>query len=279
MAKTGRLIQENLKLIDIVCEIADARIPYSSRNPYLDSLISSKPRLIILNKADIADESITDEWIRYYDKKGIRTLTADSKNSRVFTSFSKTVREILEDELKRRADRGMSGKSIRVMVTGVPNVGKSTFINNLSGKASAKTGDRPGVTTGKQWIKIQGGIELLDTPGMLWQKFENPRQGMNLAFTGAIKDTVVDLEELSVHLLNFLRDNYTENLCQRYKLSDIKDLEGYEILVMIGKKRGFLMSGGDTDTERTASILIDEFRGAKLGRISLERPDTMQPNN
>ena len=279
MAKTGRLIQENLKLIDIVCEIADARIPYSSRNPYLDSLISSKPRLIILNKADIADESITDEWIRYYDKKGIRTLTADSKNSRVFTSFSKTVREILEDELKRRADRGMSGKSIRVMVTGVPNVGKSTFINNLSGKASAKTGDRPGVTTGKQWIKIQGGIELLDTPGMLWQKFENPRQGMNLAFTGAIKDTVVDLEELSVHLLNFLRDNYTENLCQRYKLSDIKDLEGYEILVMIGKKRGFLMSGGDTDTERTASILIDEFRGAKLGRISLERPDTMQTNN
>lgn len=271
MAKTRRLIEENLRLVDICVEIADARLVNSSRSPLLFDLINKKPRILIMNKADIADEKVNNEWKKYFESKGQAVIFADSKGGRLLKPLTAVIQETLKDELLRRRERGMEGKPVKVMVTGVPNVGKSTFINNISGRKSAKTGDRPGVTTGKQWIRA-GNLELLDTPGILCPKIDDERMGEHLAFSGAIRDAVFDTAELSCILLEFLRDNYAAELCARYKLADINGLSGFELLCAVAKARGFVVRGGEADYERAAAVVLDEFRGAKIGRISLERP-------
>lgn len=271
MAKTRRLIEENLRLVDICVEIADARLVNSSRSPLLFDLINKKPRILIMNKADIADEKVNNEWKKYFESEGQAVIFADSKGGRLLKPLTAVIQETLKDELLRRRERGMEGKPVKVMVTGVPNVGKSTFINNISGRKSAKTGDRPGVTTGKQWIRA-GNLELLDTPGILCPKIEDERMGEHLAFSGAIRDAVFDTAELSCILLEFLRDNYAAELCARYKLADINGLSGFELLCAVAKARGFVVRGGEADYERAAAVVLDEFRGAKIGRISLERP-------
>ena len=271
MAKTRRLIEENLRLVDICMEIADARLVNSSRSPLLFDLINKKPRILIMNKADIADEKVNNEWKKYFESEGQAVIFADSKGGRLLKPLTAVIQETLKDELLRRRERGMEGKPVKVMVTGVPNVGKSTFINNISGRKSAKTGDRPGVTTGKQWIRA-GNLELLDTPGILCPKIDDERMGEHLAFSGAIRDAVFDTAELSCILLEFLRDNYAAELCARYKLADINGLSGFELLCAVAKARGCVVRGGEADYERAAAVVLDEFRGAKIGRISLERP-------
>lgn len=271
MAKTRRLIEENLRLVDICVEIADARLVNSSRSPLLFDLINKKPRILIMNKADIADEKVNNEWKKYFESEGQAVIFADSKGGRLLKPLTAVIQETLKDELLRRRERGMEGKPVKVMVTGVPNVGKSTFINNISGRKSAKTGDRPGVTTGKQWIRA-GNLELLDTPGILCPKIDDERMGEHLAFSGAIRDAVFDTAELSCILLEFLRDNYAAELCARYKLADINGLSGFELLCAVAKARGFVVRGGEADYERATAVVLDEFRGAKIGRISLERP-------
>ena len=271
MAKTRRLIEENLRLVDICVEIADARLVNSSRSPLLFDLINKKPRILIMNKADIADEKVNNEWKKYFESEGQAVIFADSKGGRLLKPLTAVIQETLKDELLRRRERGMEGKSVKVMVTGVPNVGKSTFINNISGRKSAKTGDRPGVTTGKPWIRA-GNLELVDTPGILCPKIDDERMGEHLAFSGAIRDAVFDTAELSCILLEFLRDNYAAELCARYKLADINGLSGFELLCAVAKARGFVVRGGEADYERAAAVVLDEFRGAKIGRISLERP-------
>lgn len=271
MAKTRRLIEKNLRLVDICVEIADARLVNSSRSPLLFDLINKKPRILIMNKADIADEKVNNEWKKYFESEGQAVIFADSKGGRLLKPLTAVIQETLKDELLRRRERGMEGKPVKVMVTGVPNVGKSTFINNISGRKSAKTGDRPGVTTGKQWIRA-GNLELLDTPGILCPKIDDERMGEHLAFSGAIRDAVFDTAELSCILLEFLRDNYAAELCARYKLADINGLSGFELLCAVAKARGFVVRGGEADYERAAAVVLDEFRGAKIGRISLERP-------
>ncbi len=272
MAKTRRLITENLSLVDMVIELADARLPLSSRNPWFDSAFSNKSRLLILNKADMADPSVTDAWIKYYAGQGIKAIPTDSRNTKIFDVINKNVRTSLAGLIEARAKKGIQGKALRIMVVGVPNVGKSTFINKLSGRATAKTGDKPGVTTGKQWINVKGAFELLDMPGLLWEKFSDKEQGVKLAASGAIKDAILDVEELAMWLLEFLRDNYKNDIKARYKLENIDDMDGYEILQYICKKRGFIVSGGEFNTERGANIVLDEFRSTKIGKISLERP-------
>ncbi len=271
MAKTRRLIEENLRLVDICVEVADARLVNSSRSPLLFDLINKKPRILIMNKADIADEKVNNEWKKYFESEGQAVIFADSKGGRLLKPLTAVIQETLKDELLRRRERGMEGKPVKVMVTGVPNVGKSTFINNISGRKSAKTGDRPGVTTGKQWIRA-GNLELLDTPGILCPKIDDERMGEHLAFSGAIRDAVFDTAELSCILLEFLRDNYAAELCARYKLADTNGLSGFELLCAVAKARGFVVRGGEADYERAAAVVLDEFRGAKIGRISLERP-------
>ncbi len=272
MMKTQRMMQENIKLIDIVLELVDARLPLSSRNPKIDEIVGDKPRLILLNKADIADSSVTNEWQNYFSKQGIPTLTISSTGNKKLNFIFSKCKDILADKIEKQKERGITNASIKIIVVGVPNVGKSSLINKLSGRKSAITGDKPGVTRGKQWIRLDNGIELLDTPGILWPKFEDDMVGKKLAFTGAIKDEIMDIEELACELLSFLRENYPENLCNRYKMKDIDNLSPYEMLTLLGKNRGFVVSGGEIDTERAANILLDEFRGAKLGNISLERP-------
>ncbi len=273
MAKTRRLIEENLKLVDICIEIVDARLILSSKSPLVDELISSKPRLVIVNKADLADENVNKLWETYFKENKINAVFVNSRDGgKLLNLISGKISQILADEIKKWNEKGMSGRNVRAMVTGVPNVGKSTFINNLSGKKSAKTGDRPGVTTGKQWIKA-GKIEMLDTPGILCPKFEDENMGLHLAFSGAIKDDVFDTGEVCVLLLEFLRDNYKNELCERYKIEAIEDDKGYEILEKICKKRGFIVRGGDYDYDRACGIILDEFRSAKIARVSLEKPE------
>ncbi|MDD6308878.1 MAG: ribosome biogenesis GTPase YlqF [Clostridia bacterium] len=272
MAKTARLIQDNLKLCDIIIELADARIPAASRNPYLSSLLGNKPRLLILNKADLADPAVNTLWKKQYDSQNITALFVNCRGEKISNLVMDAVRTKLAPLLAKRAAKGMQGAPIRMMVTGIPNVGKSTFINNLAGRAGAKTGDKPGITTGKQWIKLAGGGELLDTPGMLWQKFDDSETGIRLAFTGAVRDTILDMEELAVHLLLFLRSAYPAVLHSRYGIENVTKKEGYPLLCEIAEKRHFLVRGGEPDTERAANVLIDECRGGKLGRFSYERP-------
>lgn len=272
MAKTRRLIAENLKLIDVVVEIIDARVPFSSRNPDFDDLIATKPRIVIMNKADLADEKESAKWEAWYKKNGVGIIVANSLTGKGVDKIAAEARNAIGDKIEKNAQRGLS-KAIRLMVVGIPNVGKSSFINRLSGRSAAKTGDRPGVTKGKQWINLKNGIELLDTPGILWPKFENKQVGLNLAFIGSIRDEIMDVEELACHLLEFLKGNYSASLCTRYKLTDdISDMSGYELLEYIGKKRGFVVSGGEIDTYRAANVILDEFRAAKIGRVTLETP-------
>ncbi len=272
MTKTRRMIEENLKLIDIVVELVDARIPLSSRNPQIDEIVGAKPRLLLLNKADIADNELNREWERYFTSKGIPTMLVSSTTGKSLNGVLTRCREILKDKLESDKARGIVNRSVKMMIVGVPNVGKSSFINKLSGRKSAKTGDRPGVTTGKQWIRLTSGFELLDTPGILWPKFEDQQVGLKLAYTGAIRDEVIDTEELACYFLEYLRDSYPAALADRYKMTDIEDMKGYELLELLGRRRGFVVSGGEIDTLRASAVLLDEFRGAKLGNITLEAP-------
>ena len=272
MTKTRRMMEENQKLIDIVVELLDARIPLSSRNPAIDEIFSTKPRLVVLNKSDIADAKITMEWENYFKEINIPVKSISSTMSKSLNDIFASCKEILKEKIEHDKARGLVNRPVKMMVVGIPNVGKSSFINKLSGKKSAQTGDRPGVTKGKQWIRLSNSFELLDTPGILWPKFEDVSVGEKLAFTGAIKDEIMDIEEIACRLLVFLKDRYPESLTARYKMTDFEDLDGYELLTLLGRKRGFVVSGGEIDTERAAKILLDEFRGAKLGKISLESP-------
>ena len=272
MAKTKRQIEEKLKLIDAVVEIVDARIPESSRNPDIPEMTKGKPRIVVLNKADLADESITKEWVNHYRVQGVEAVVADCAKGKGVNESVAAVKRTLADKIAQNAEKGMT-RAIKLLVAGVPNVGKSSYINRLSGRASTIVGDRPGVTKGQQWIRLKNGIELLDTPGILWPKFEDPTVGLHLAFTGSIKDEIMDTEELAVKLAEFLNEHYREAFCARYKLENTESLQGFELVEALGRKRGFVVSGGEIDFLRASNILLDEFRSATIGRISLERPD------
>ncbi len=272
MAKTRRLIEENLRLIDVVVEILDARIPFSGRNPCFDDIIRSKPRLLVMNKADLADPERTQLWMKWYGERGLRVLPVSCATGAGIAGVVPAARSLVSERIEKDAEKGVS-RSLKLMMVGIPNVGKSSLINRISKKASAKTGDRPGVTKGKQWIKAAGGAELLDTPGILPPKFEDQEAAKRLAYTGAIKDEIINTELLAYSLLEYLRDDYEKELCARYKLGDIAGLAGHEILELVAKKRGFVISGGELDTERAANVVLDELRGAKIGRITLESPD------
>lgn len=268
MAKTRRLITEHLKLCDAAVEICDARIPASSRNPELDKWLGGKPRLLLLNKCDAADPAATERWARSFTAQGLTVLQTDCRTGKGVRQFAPAVRERLSELIAARAKRGMAGRPLRVMIVGIPNVGKSSLINRLSGGRRTKVEDRPGVTRGMQWVTVDRGLELLDMPGVLWPKFDDPAVGERLAFTGAVKDDVVDIEWLAVRLLSFLREAYPAALIERYGIDPTA--EPPELLEAIGKKRGMLISGGEVNTERAAIALLDEFRGGKLGRITLE---------
>lgn len=274
MKKTERQITANLSLVDAVAEIVDARIPVSSRNPELAGIVADKPRIILLNKCDIADRSATDKWISFYRSQGITAIPLDCRSGKGTENFVKSVKLLLADRLEAYDKKGMVGKPLRVMIVGIPNVGKSSFINRMSKMVKAKVADRPGVTRGNQWFKIDDRLELLDTPGVLWPKFDDQKVGEHLAFTGAVKDDVVDIELLAVRLLEVLGTQYADRLKERYKVQPEEfDGEPYELLSAIGKKRGMVIRGGEVDTERAAVMLLDEYRGGKLGTITLEFPE------
>jgi len=270
MAKTRRLIAENIKLCDCVIEICDARCIQSSRNPELPSLTKGKKLLLVINKSDIADPVQTQKWVERFKSEGIMAISVSCNDSKGVSKIIDSVRELLKEKTERDKARGFVNKPIRVMVCGIPNVGKSSFINKLYGKSAAKAGDRPGVTRGKQWITLKNSMELLDTPGILWPKFEDKEVALHLAFTGAIKDEILDIEELSSELLLHLSKIYPERLTERYKIELEEGLSGYDILERVCRKRGFILKGNEVDYLRGANIVLDEFRGAKLGRISLE---------
>jgi ribosome biogenesis GTPase A len=272
MAKTRRMLADNLKLIDVVIELLDARIPVSSKNPEIDQIIKNKPRVIVFNKADLADEAASREWSKWYSSQGYATIFIDSIKGKGINELKAKLRDIMKEKLEREKQKGRIFRPIRTMVVGVPNVGKSSFINKIAGKASAITGDKPGVTRAKQWIRINEEIELLDTPGILWPKFEDMRVGLNLAFVGSIKDDIMDTIEVASSLLERLSKIYPQNLKDRFKLENITDKTGLTILNEAGKKRGCIVSGGEIDHTRISAILLDEFRGGKIGRITLERP-------
>ena len=280
MTKTRRMIAEQIKNVDAVCEILDARIPVSSRNPDVDELTAGKPRLVVLNRVDQADPASTQQWAAYFKGKGYAVLESDAKSGQGTARFAAAVRELLAERIRAYEAKGQN-RVIRVMILGIPNVGKSTFINRIAGRKTAKTEDRPGVTRSKQWVPIDRNLELLDTPGILWPKFEDQSVGLNLAFTGAVKDDILDTETLGCHLMAYLGTHYSDALAAAYKLSGIpgraaeeNDVAwGYRLLEAAGKKRGFLISGGEVDTERMAKILLDEFRGGKIGRFTLEMPE------
>ena len=270
MTKTKRMIASEIQHMDAVCEILDARIPLSSRNPDVDDLTAGKPRLIVLNRADQADPAQTRRWSQYFRAKGWAVLEANAKGGVGTEKFAAAVRELLRDKLESYAAKGQVGRVVRVMVLGIPNVGKSTFINKVAKRKTAKAEDRPGVTRSKQWVPVDATLELLDTPGILWPKFDDPEVGKRLAFTGAVKDDVLDIEELACYLMDYLSAHYADVLTERYKI-DVEETDtGYDLLEKAGRKRGFLMRGAQVDTERMARILLDEFRGGKLGRFTLE---------
>ena len=270
MAKTRRKIKEILPLIDAVAEVVDARIPLSSRNPEIKELIEDKPHIILLNKCDMADKAVTDKWINYYKAQGSFAIAIDCKSGKGLNSFKETVKTALAHKLEAYEKKGMVGKPLRVMVVGIPNVGKSSFINRVAGKSRAKVENRPGVTRGNQWFTIDKQLELLDTPGVLWPKFEDQTVGERLAFTGAVKDRVLDVELLAIRLLEVLAENYPDLLTARYGELDYQ-CDSYDLLCQIGKKRGMVIRGGETDTERAANMLLEEYRNCKIGLISLER--------
>lgn len=273
MAKTRRLIKESLSMVDCVTEILDARIPLASRNPEIEEITASKPRIILLNKCDMADEKITADWIKYFKAQGAEAIAVDCRSGKGLNAYHPLVRKVLAEKIQANNDRGMVGKSLRVMVVGIPNTGKSSFINKMAGRVRAKVADKPGVTTSNQWFNIGNGVELLDTPGVLWPKFDDPLVGDRLAFIGSVKDAVLDIETMAIRLIDVLREGYPDRLAERYKISDFDNLESWEILELIGRKRGMLISGGEVNTERASVMLLDEYRGGKLGRISMEFPD------
>ena len=270
MAKTRRKIKESLPLVDAVTEIVDARVPVSSHNPEISDIISGKPRIVILNKCDVADENATRKWIAYFKSQGVAAIAADCKSGKGLNLYRPLIKEVLADKIKSYEEKNMQGRALRVMVVGIPNTGKSSFINRMAGKKRAEVADRPGVTRHNQWFVIGDGIELLDTPGVLWPKFEDPAVGDKLAFIGSVKDDILDVESLAVRFLEVMKNDYPDRLTERYKITDFEDKEPYEILEMIGRKRGMLISGGEINTERAASTILDEYRGGKLGKITLD---------
>ncbi len=273
MAKTRRKIGESLKLVDAVTEIVDARIPISSRNPEIDTLTAAKPRLIVLNKADVADPQATRRWMRYFQQKGFAVMTADCKTGVGLQKYVPLLRELLQEKLSKKIEKGIKNPVVRSMVVGIPNVGKSSFINRLTVGGKAKTEDRPGVTRHNQWFTVDIGVQLLDTPGVLWPKFEDIEVARHLAFTGAIKDQILDIEEMACLLLNTLREGYPTLLTERYKLTDdMLEQDSWELLQAVGRKRGMLVRGGEVDTERAAIMLLDEYRAGKIGKLTLEFP-------
>ena len=276
MTKTRRMITAEIKNMDAVCEILDARIPLSSRNPDVDELTAGKPRLVVLNRVDQADPGETRRWAAYFRGKGYAVLEANAKGGAGTAQFAAAVRELLRDKLAAWADRGQVGRTVRIMVLGIPNVGKSTFINKVAHRKTARAEDRPGVTRSKQWVPVDSTLELLDTPGILWPRFDDPEVGKRLAFTGAIKDDVVDMEELACCLMDYLSRRYAPVLAERYKIEVEPEDSGYDLLEKAGRKRGFLMRGAQVDTERMARVLLDEFRGGKLGRFTLETVEDAQ---
>lgn len=281
MAKTRRMIRECLQLVDLVIEISDARIPYSSKNPEISSLCENKPILTVFNKSSLSDPAVNDRWVSHYRKNGGNPLFIDCKTGVGLNRIEPEIRTVLQEKIRRYENKGMSGKRLKAMVVGIPNVGKSTFINCLAGRVKAKAEDRPGVTVTKQWVTTSAGMDLLDMPGVLWPKFEDRLVGENLAATGAIKDQILDTEAIAVALCGRLFAVAPDKLCARYKLEReaLEGLESWQIFELIGKRRGFLMSGGIVNTERTALMLLDEFRSAKIGQISLETPEILETNS
>ena len=272
MTKTRRQIEADLKLVDAVCEIVDARIPISSRNPDIDAICGNKPRIIVLNRMDLADNEATKQWMQYFRNKGYAAVATDCKTKKGINNFQPAVRSVLKDKIERNAAKGMN-KPLKVMVVGIPNVGKSTLINQISGRKGAKAENRPGVTRGKQWVNVENGLLLLDTPGILWPKFEDPDVGMMLAYTGAIKEGVIDIEELAARLMELLHRFYPQTLRDRYKVEAEQGTPGYVLLEEAGRKRGYLLSRGEIHTERMAKVLLDEYRSGKLGHFTLEMPE------
>ena len=273
MTKAQRMIEENLKLVDAVCEILDARIPRSSRNPDIDRLAGGKPRLIILNRVDLADPAVTARWKKYFEAQGLAILETDARTGKGVSGFAPAVRRLLADKLREYEAKGQVGRPLRVMILGIPNVGKSTFINKVAGRKAAIAGDKPGVTRGKQWINIDAGLDLLDTPGILWPKFDSQEVGEMLAITNAIKADVLDKETLAANFMLRLRQMYPQAIKDRYKFDPDPDMNGFELLEQAAKKRGFLVSRGEYDIERMANTLLGEYHEGKLGRLSLEMPD------
>ena len=273
MTKAQRMIEENIKLVDAVCEILDARIPRSSRNPDIDRLAGDKPRLVILNRTDLADPAVTARWRAYFEAQGLSILETDAKSGKGVKEFAPAVRRLLADKLRDYEAKGQVGRPLRVMILGIPNVGKSTFINKVAGRKAAIAGDKPGVTRGKQWINIGTGLDLLDTPGILWPKFDSQEVGEMLALTNAIKADVLDKETLGANFMLRLRALYPNALLERYKFEPAPEANGFELLEQAAKKRGFLLSRGEYDIERMANTLLGEYHEGKLGRLSLETPD------
>lgn len=273
MAKTRRQIKESLPLVDAVTELLDARIPMSSRNPELSEIIGAKPRIVLLNKCDLADEKATAQWMRYFESTGAGVLPVDCRSGKGLSAYHNLVKKVLAEKIASNEKKGMAGKALRVMVVGIPNTGKSSFINRMAGRNRAKVADKPGVTRQNQWFAIGSGIELLDTPGVLWPKFEDPKVGDKLAFIGSVKDEILDSETMAIRLIEVLHKDYRDRLCDRYGIAVEDEDEPWEILEKIGKKRGMLVRGGEIDTERTSNTLLDEYRAGRLGRITLERPE------
>ena len=273
MTKTRRNMEADLKLVDAVCEIVDARIPFSSRNPDIDAICGQKPRMMILNRIDLADPAATDVWQNYWQAQGMTVVRTDCKSRRGIDRFVPAVRSMLAEKLQRYADKGQTGRALKLMIVGIPNVGKSTFINQIAGRKGAKAENRPGVTRGKQWVTVDSGLLLLDTPGILWPRFDSQEVGELLAITGAIKAEVLDRETLAANFMLRLARFYPDAVEQRYKFRPDPACNGFELLEQAAKKRGFLISGGEYDLERMAGVLLDEYRGGKLGRITLEMPE------
>lgn len=273
MTKAQRMIEENLKMVDAVCEILDARIPRASRNPDIDRLAGDKPRLVILNRCDLADPAVTARWRKFFEAQGLAILETDAKTGKGVNGFAPAIRRLLADKIKDYEAKGQVGRPLRVMILGIPNVGKSTFINRVAGRKAAIAGDKPGVTRGKQWINIDAGLDLLDTPGILWPRFDSQEVGEMLAITNAIKADVLDKETLAANFMLRLRQIYPQAIVDRYKFQPDPELNGYELLEQAARKRGFLVSRGEYDIERMANTLLGEYHEGKLGRLSLEAPD------